>query len=114
MANFPILTGTDLFSRSLEMLNNPSYTPGMNTDLWINKVAKESYNSCCIQCQSNGQPMLPRMFITLYGLMDNLRICDDVEAHDEVYIIALINRSLNSASSLSKEDRFLKPLCGIL
>jgi hypothetical protein len=54
------------------------------------------------------------MFITFCGLVDDLRICDSVEAYDKVYIIALINRSFKLASTLFRRDRLLKPLCGIL
>jgi hypothetical protein len=43
-----------------------------------------------------------------------LRICDSVGAHNEVYIIALINRSFKPASSLFGGDCLLKPLCGIM
>jgi hypothetical protein len=54
------------------------------------------------------------MFIDLYRLIDDLRIYNSVEAHDEVYIITLINRSFKLASTIFKGDRLLKLLYGIL
>jgi hypothetical protein len=54
------------------------------------------------------------MFIDVCGLIDDLRICDGVEVHDEVYIIALINGSFKPAPTLFRGDRLLKPLCRIL
>jgi hypothetical protein len=96
------------------MLKNPFYTSAINANLWISKVSERGYHSCCIQCQANRQTKSPPMFITFCGLVDDLRICDSVEAYDKVYIIALINRSFKLASTLFRRDRLLKPLCGIL
>ena len=64
----------------------------------------------CVHCQANGQTKLPHMFIALRGLIDDLRVCDSVVAHDEVYTIALINRSFKPASRLSREGGLLKPV----
>ena len=114
IANFPILKATSLFSRSLETLNNPFHTSAMKADLWISKVSERGYDSRYIQCQANGQTKSPRIFIDLCGLIDDLGICDGVEAHDKVYIIALINRSFKPTSTLFSRDRLLEPLCGIL